>query len=37
MALSFDFLGIGLSELANLSERRLERLVNPALMSYLHF
>ncbi len=31
MALSFDFLGIALSELANLSERRLERLVNPAL------
>lgn len=31
MALSFDFLGIGLAELANLSERRLERLVNPAL------
>ena len=31
MALSFDFLGIGLSELANLSERRLEKLVNPAL------
>ena len=31
MALSFDFLGIALSELANISERRLERLVNPAL------
>ncbi|MBZ2174101.1 histidine ammonia-lyase [Schnuerera sp. xch1] len=31
MALSFDFLGIALSELANLSERRIERLVNPAL------
>lgn len=31
MALSFDFLGIALSELANVSERRLERLVNPAL------
>lgn len=31
MALSFDFLGIGLAELANISERRLERLVNPAL------
>lgn len=31
MALAFDFLGIGLSELANLSERRLEKLVNPAL------
>lgn len=31
MALPFDFLGIGLAELANSSERRLERLVNPAL------
>lgn len=31
MALSFDFLGIGLCELANISERRLERLVNPSL------
>ncbi|MGL6107674.1 histidine ammonia-lyase [Romboutsia sp.] len=31
MALSFDFLGIALSELANISERRLEKLVNPAL------
>ncbi len=31
MALSFDFLGIAMSELANISERRLERLVNPAL------
>lgn len=31
MALSFDFLGIALSELANISERRLERLVNPSL------
>lgn len=31
MALSFDFLGIALSELANVSERRLERLVNPTL------
>lgn len=35
MALPFDFLGIGLSELANLSERRLERLVNPALSNGL--
>ncbi len=35
MALSFDFLGIGLAELANLSERRLERLVNPALSNGL--
>lgn len=31
MALSFDFLGIALSEIADISERRLERLVNPAL------
>lgn len=31
MALSFDFLGIALSELANISERRLEKMVNPAL------
>ena len=31
MALSFDFLGIALSELANISERRIERLVNPSL------
>ncbi|RDY29594.1 histidine ammonia-lyase [Romboutsia weinsteinii] len=31
MALSFDFLGIALSELANISERRLEKLVNPAI------
>lgn len=31
MALSFDFLAIALSELADVSERRLERLVNPAL------
>ncbi len=31
MALAFDFLGIALSELANISERRLERLVNPQL------
>ena len=29
MALAFDFLGIALSEIANISERRLERLVNP--------
>ena len=29
MAMAFDFLGIALSELANISERRLERLVNP--------
>lgn len=31
MALVFDFLAIALSEYANVSERRLERLVNPAL------
>lgn len=35
MAISFDFLGIGLAELANLSERRLERLVNPSLSNGL--
>lgn len=31
MALTFDFLKIAISELANISERRTERLVNPAL------
>lgn len=31
MALSFDFLGIALAEIADISERRIERLVNPAL------
>ena len=31
MALAFDFLKIAISELANVSERRQERLVNPAL------
>ena len=31
MALPFDFLGIALSEIANSSERRIERLVNPQL------
>lgn len=31
MAQPFDFLAIGVSELANISERRLERLVNPAM------
>ncbi len=35
MALAFDFLGIALSELANNSERRIERLVNPALSNGL--
>ncbi len=31
LALALDFLGIGISELANISERRIERLVDPAL------
>ena len=31
VALAFDYLGIALSELANISERRLEKLVNPAI------
>ena len=31
MALTFDFLKIAISELANVSERRIERLTNPAL------
>lgn len=31
MALVFDYLGIAMSELANIAERRIERLVNPAL------
>lgn len=31
VALAFDFLGIALAELANIAERRLERMVNPAL------
>jgi len=31
MALAFDFFGIVVAELANISERRLERLANPAL------
>ena len=31
MALPFDYLGIALAELANISERRTERAVNPAL------
>ncbi len=31
MALAFDFLGIAVSELANVSERRIERMVNPQL------
>ncbi|NLY46300.1 MAG: histidine ammonia-lyase [Tissierella sp.] len=35
MALPFDFLGKGIAELANKSERRLERLVNPGLSNGL--
>lgn len=31
LALALDFLGVALSELANISERRIERLVNPQL------
>ncbi len=31
MSISFDFMKLGIAELANISERRLERLVNPAL------
>lgn len=35
VALAMDFLGIAAAELANVSERRLERLVNPALSNGL--
>lgn len=35
VALAMDFLGIALSELANISERRLERMVNPQLSNGL--
>ncbi len=35
MALPFDFLGIAIAELANIAERRIERLVNPALSNGL--
>lgn len=35
MALAFDFLAIALSEYANCSERRIERLVNPSLSNGL--
>jgi histidine ammonia-lyase len=35
IALALDFIGIAFSELANISERRLERLVNPALSNGL--
>lgn len=31
VALAFDYLGIAISELGNISERRLEKLVNPAI------
>lgn len=34
MALPFDFLGIGLAEIANISERRLERLLNNSLSGF---
>ncbi len=37
MALPFDFLGIAISELANISERRTERLVNPSLGGFPAF
>jgi histidine ammonia-lyase len=35
LALAFDFLGIALSELADIAERRIERLVNPSLSNGL--
>ncbi len=35
LALVFDYLGIAISELANISERRIERMVNPALSNGL--
>ncbi len=35
MALPFDFLGIALSEMADISERRIERMVNPNLNNAL--
>ena len=37
MALAFDFLAIALSELADISERRIERLVNPAIGGFPAF
>lgn len=37
MALVFDFLGIALSELADISERRIERLVNPTIGGFPAF
>jgi histidine ammonia-lyase len=35
LALPFDYLGIAIAELANISERRLERMVNPCLSNGL--
>ena len=35
LAMPFDYLGIAISEIANISERRLERMVNPALSNGL--
>ncbi len=35
LAIAFDYLGIALAELANISERRIERLVNPDLSNGL--
>jgi histidine ammonia-lyase len=35
LALPFDYLGIAIAELANISERRLERMVNPSLSNGL--
>jgi histidine ammonia-lyase len=37
LALALDFLAIAVSELANISERRIERLVNPALSGLAPF
>ena len=37
MALAFDFLGIAVAELGNISERRIERLVNPAIGGFPPF
>lgn len=37
MALPFDFLGIGLAEIADISERRLERLLNNSLSGFPSF
>jgi len=35
LAMPFDYLGIAISEMANISERRIERMVNPALSNGL--